>query len=329
MITTRTPLRVSFFGGGTDYPEYYENHAAAVLGTAIDKYVHISAVPLERFMGYGFRLSYRIIEEVQEIDEIEHPVFREVFRMLGLERGWNIGVLTSLPSRSGLGSSSSFTVGLLKLIGHLKNISYTRYDLAQTAIHVEREILKENVGVQDQLHATFGSLNRYDFDGQQYRITPVRLRADVRDAINESMYLVHTGIARFASETVKEQIENTKSGKIEKSLDHLYTMVGQGQSLLESQRGDHVLKDLGGMLHDAWSTKRSLSKTVSTPLIDELYDAALAAGALGGKLCGAGGGGFLLLLIPPERRDAVAAALGERQLIPIRMDDSGSTLIAS
>lgn len=329
MLSSRTPLRVSFFGGGTDYPEYFTRYPGAVLGTSIDKYIYINSLKLERFIGYAYRLSYRINEEVSTIDEIQHPVVRAVLKMLNIEPGWNLSVMSSLPSRSGLGSSSSFTVGLLRLLGHIKGIGYTRYDLAQTAIHVERDLLKEQCGIQDQLHAAFGSLNRYDFTDKDFRITPIRLNSEVRDALNNSMYLVHTGIARYASETVEDQVKRTSAKTIDKPLSHLYELVSQGQRLLESHHAESVLTDLGKMIDDGWQTKRSLSPNVSSPAIDAIYEAATKAGALGGKLCGAGGGGFFLLIVPQERKAKVAQALGERELIPIRMDDGGSVIVSS
>ncbi|PVM89170.1 GHMP family kinase ATP-binding protein [Caulobacter endophyticus] len=329
LITSRTPLRVSFFGGGTDYPEYFRQYRGAVLGTAIDKYVYTSAIRLERFIGYSYRLAYRQIEEVQEVSEIQHPVFRAALDLLDIPKGWNFGVLTSLPSRSGLGSSSSFTVGLLKLLGHLNGVQYTRHDLASLAIHLERDILGENVGVQDQTHAAYGSLNRYEFHGDDFSIFPVRLHHEVRDALNNSMFLVHTGVQRYASVVVEEQIKNTKEAKIIKELDHLYALTGQAHGVLERSDPEAVLKEVGALLNDGWMTKRSLSKAISSPEVDEIYDSAMAAGALGGKLCGAGGGGFFLLLVPPEAQSKVQTVLRDRQLIPIRMDDSGSSIILS
>jgi len=276
-------------------------------------------------MGYSYRLAYRQIEEVQEISQIEHPVFRAAFDYLKFEKGWNISVLSSLPSRSGLGSSSSFTVGLLKLIGHLKGTNYTRHDLASLAIHLERDILNENVGIQDQIHAAYGSLNRYDFNGTDFTINPVRLHSELRDELNSSMFLVHTGIQRYASEVVAEQIKNTKENVITKQLDHLYAMTKDAHGLLE-RGGDGALKELGAMLDEAWRTKRSLSSSVSSVDIDAIYDAAIRHGAYGGKLCGAGGGGFFLLIVPQWAQEAVQSNLGGRNLIPIQMDDSGSTI---
>ncbi|MGJ0392539.1 MAG: GHMP kinase [Methylocystis sp.] len=329
MLTTRTPLRVSFFGGGTDYPQYFERFPGAVLGAAIDKHIYISALKLEPFIGYNYRLSYRVNEEVSRLDEIQHPVFREVFRHWNVGPGWNFGVLSSLPSRSGLGSSSTFVVGLLKLVAHMRGENWTRYDLAQAAIHVERDLLHENVGIQDQLHASFGGLNRYDFGDNGLTIRPLRLHTDVRDRLNQSMFLVHTGIARYASEIVEDQVRKTAEKKIDQPLHHLYELAFQGTDLLEQQNADVVMRDLGKMLHDGWMTKRALSPNVSTPDIDALYDAALANGALGGKLCGAGGGGFLFVLALPESLPRLAAALGGHTLIPIRIDESGTTLISS
>lgn len=329
LVTSRTPLRVSFFGGGTDYPEYFEQYPGAVLGTAIDKYVYVSAIKLERFMGYGYRLAYRKIEEVQEIAEIEHPMFRVGLDYMKIEKGWNFGVLTSLPSMSGLGSSSSFAVGLLKLLGHLKNINYTRHDLATLAIHLERDVLNENVGVQDQTHAAYGSLNRYEFSAKDFTIHPVRLHSAVRDALNASLFLVHTGVQRYASEIVQEQVQRTKEKQIIKELDHLCALTRQAHVVLEGENPEQVIRDLGAMIHESWMTKRSLSSSISNPEIDQIYDTVRSAGAVGGKLCGAGGGGFFLVLAPPDRAAAVQAALGERQLIPITMDDSGSTIIVS
>ena len=329
LLTSRTPLRVSFFGGGTDYPEYFSQYKGAVIGTAINKYVYTSAIRLERFMGYSYRLAYRVTEEVQRVDEIEHPMFRAALRHLDVGPGWNFSVLTSLPSRSGLGSSSSFAVGLLKLLGALKDINYTRHDLASLAIYLEREVLKENVGIQDQMHATYGGLNRYEFQGGDFCIFPVRLHSEVRDALNQSMFLVHTGTQRFASQIVEEQIKKTKEKVIVKQLDHLYLMAQEAHALLEKENASAVISELGRMLHEGWMTKRSLSSTISSPELDDIYDTARNAGSIGGKLCGAGGGGFFLMIVPADRRAQVQDALGERQLIPIQMDDTGSTLIRS
>jgi D-glycero-alpha-D-manno-heptose-7-phosphate kinase len=329
LLTSRTPLRVSFFGGGTDYPEYFRHYKGAVIGTAIDKYIYTSAIRLERFMGYSWRLSYRTTEEVREIAEIEHPMFRAAFDYVKLEKGWNFSVLTALPSRSGLGSSSSFAVGLIKLLGAIKDTNYTRHDLVSLAIHLEREVLNENVGVQDQMHAAYGGFNRYEFSGNDFAIYPVRMHSEVRDLLNASMYLVHTGVQRFASEILKEQIAKTKEKRIITELDHLYQLVQAGHELLEGKDSDKTIRELGSLLHEGWMMKRSLSTAISSPEIDAIYTAARVGGALGGKLCGAGGGGFFLMIVYPEHRASVQKELGDRELIPIQIDDSGSTIIRS
>ncbi len=230
---------------------------------------------------------------------------------------------------SGLGSSSSFAVGLLKLLGYLKNINYTRHDLATLAIHLERDVLKENVGVQDQTHAAYGGLNRYEFSSKDFTIHPVRLHSGVRDALNNSMFLIHTGVQRYASEIVKEQVERTKEKQIVKQLDHLCMLTRQAHSVLEGEDTVKVIAELGAMIHDSWMTKRSLSSSISNDLIDSIYETVRKAGAVGGKLCGAGGGGFFLVIAPPDKASSVQTALGERQLIPIKMDDSGATIILS
>ncbi|RYG99128.1 MAG: GHMP kinase [Alphaproteobacteria bacterium] len=329
LITSRTPLRVSFFGGGTDYPEYFQRYTGAVLGCAINQYIYISALKLEEFIGYSYRLSYRIIEEVNEHDEIEHPVFREVFKWLKFEKGWNFGVLSSLPARSGLGSSSSFTVGLLHLLSAIRQSNFTRYDLAQTAMFVERELLRENVGVQDQIHASYGSLNRYEFKGNQFTIHPVRMHSDTRDQINSSLYLVHTGVQRYASQVVQEQVEKTKENRIDRELSDLYALTITGQAAFELQDPECAVKEVGALLNQAWKIKRQLTKSISNPDIDAIYDTAMSAGALGGKLCGAGGGGFVLLMVPPHAKMKVQESLGDRKLIPIQMDEVGSVILRS
>jgi len=329
MRISRTPLRVSFFGGGTDYPEYYRHHPGAVLGTSIDKYIYINALRLEPFIGCRYRLSYRVNEEVNSTDEIEHPVFRVVIKEFDLEGGWNFGVMSSLPARSGLGSSSSFTVGLINLIAHIRGESLTPEELAKGAIHVERGLLSENVGTQDQLHAAYGGLRRYDFSGDSWTVTPMRVNPAVRDALNQSMYLIHTGVARYASEIASEQIKRTSEHAIDRPLAHLYDLAQEACVLLERDDPEFVVREFSRMLDDGWRTKRELSRCVTTPAIDELHDELMNSGALGGKLCGAGGGGFFLAIIPPHLRERVQSKLKHRTLIPIAMNDAGSTILST
>lgn len=323
---TRTPLRVSLFGGGTDYPEYFERKPGAVVGFAIDKYIHIAALRLSAFQSYNYRVAYSSVEFTQTADDIQHPVVREVLKHCQVRDRLDISIMSDLPaSGSGLGSSSAFTVGFVKLIHALQGRFSTKIDLAKTAIMVERELLAENVGVQDQLHASFGGINRFDFQGASIRITPLQVAGSVLEKLGSHLVLVHTGIARRATVAVAAQIEATKSKSLDKDLSSLYDLVGECVSLLEGGR-EALLPELGRMLSESWAIKRSLSDKVSTEEIDQVFRKIVGAGAYGAKLCGAGGGGFFMALVPPERQAALAQALSPLAVVPIDIDVEGTTL---
>lgn len=327
-ICSRTPLRVSFFGGGTDYPEYFKRRKGAVIGMAINKYIYVSILPLNDLIEYKYRVSYSRLEIANTIDQIEHPVIRAILKNENISRGLDISISADLPSRSGLGSSSSFTVGMLNAIMRLNNKRLTRYDLGKLAIFVEQKLLKERVGVQDQLHASYGGLNKFEFEGDSFRISPIQINSNCLEALNNSMYLVYTGLVRHASNILDEQMTATTEKKIDADLDHLYKLVGEAASILEISQPDCLLKEMGSLLHDGWMTKKKLSSKVSNNHIDELYDAARDAGAIGGKLCGAGSGGFLLMLVPQEKRSFFEQKLKNVSLIKIEMDADGSLIIA-
>jgi len=329
LIVSRTPLRVSFFGGGTDYPDYFRRARGAVVGMAIDKYVYISALRLTASLDYRYKLSYSKVEMVTSIDAIQHPVVREVIRHSGLVDALDMSIMADLPARSGLGSSSAFTVGFLNLVAALQKRQMTKLDLARQAVFVERELLGENVGVQDQYHASYGGLNRFDFLGERTRITPVQMTTPCQEALTGSLFLLYTGTTRFASDTLDEQMEKTRSGASDADLSHLLTLTDQAVDVLEGAEPETMLRDFGAMLHEGWQTKKRLSSKVSNPQIDALYEAARAAGALGGKLCGAGAGGFLLMLVPPERQAGFHAALPAVNITPVGLDTLGSTILAS
>ena len=328
MIVSRTPLRVSFFGGGTDYPEYFKRVRGAVLGMAIDKYVYISALPLTSTIDYHYRLSYSRVETVSEACQLQHPVVRSVLQHFALDDPLDLSVMADLPARSGLGSSSSFTVGLINLAHTLQKKSITKLDLARLAVFVERELLAENVGVQDQYHAAFGGLNRFEFTDRRTRIEPIQMTAPCQAALTSSLFLVYTGVTRFASATLEQQMQRTADHLLDDELSHLLALVDQAACVLEGDDPERLLTEFGAMLYDGWKTKKRLSSKISNPGIDALYEAARAAGAGGGKLCGAGGGGFLLMLVPPERQVHFLERMKGASVIPVGMDTIGSTILA-
>lgn len=327
LLTSRTPLRISFFGGGTDYPEYFARARGAVLGMAINRYVYVAALRLSDILEYRWRLSYSRIETVHEAGEIQHPVVRETIRHYGVTQPLDISIMSDLPARSGLGSSSSFTVGLLNLLAALEQQSLTKLDLARRAVFVERELLHENVGVQDQYHAAFGGMNRFDFERDRVRITPVQMTSACQSALTSSLFLLFTGVTRFASATLEEQMAKTRTGAVDRDLSHLLALTDQGMDVLEYADPERMLTDFGAMLHEGWETKKRLSSRVSNPEIDALYDAARAAGALGGKLCGAGSGGFLLMLVPPPQQTRFREAMRGTAIIPVGLDTAGSVIL--
>ena len=327
MMVSRTPLRVSFFGGGTDYPEYFRRARGAVVGMAINQYVYVSMLQLTNILEYRYRVSYSKIETISDVESISHPVVRNVLQHYGVASALDIGIMADLPARSGLGSSSSFTVGLLNLIFALQGKVTTKLDLARSAVFVERELLTENVGVQDQYHAAFGGLNRFDFQGDRTRISPVQMTGPCLAALTSSLFLLYTGVTRFASDTLHEQMKRTRSGAVDRDLEHLLALTDQAVDVLEGGSPENMLSEFGAMLHEGWETKKRLSSRVSGPEIDELYDFARASGAVGGKLCGAGSGGFLLMLVPPGRQSAFLAAMGSVCVIAVGLDTSGSTIL--
>lgn len=327
LTVTRTPLRVSLFGGGTDYPEYFERRPGAVIGMAIDKYIIIAILDLIGYQNYNYRVSYSKLEHCDKIAEIEHPVVREVLKHFDVNQRLDISIISDLPaSGSGLGSSSAFTVGFLRTIYALQNQRPTKIELSKKAIEVEREILRENVGVQDQLHAAFGGINRFDFSGSSIRISPVQMSSAAINELNASMVLVHTGIARRATTTVAAQIEVTRKHAIDKELGELYRLVEECVLLLEAGTTGW-LSQLGEMLSASWRIKRTLSRDISNGNLDELFETIMASGAYGAKLCGAGGGGFFLALIAPERIQALAERIAPLAVIPVSIDVDGSTLL--
>lgn len=320
MIITRTPFRISFFGGGTDYPKWYQEHGGVVVATTIDKYCYISCRYLPPFFDHKYRIVYSRIENVKHIDEIEHPAVQAVLRYMQCERGLEVHHDGDLPARSGLGSSSSFTVGLLNALMALQGKYISNEDLAKMAIHVEQDIIKENVGSQDQISAAYGGLNRIEFlrDGS-FRVNPIILHQERLSEFQDHLMLFFTGFSRIASEIAKSKIDNLKARTVE--LKQMKEIAHEAIDLLQ---GTSSLEEIGKLLDQSWKYKRSLSDKVSTSDIDQIYETAIKAGATGGKLLGAGGGGFMLFFVKPELQARVREALGHLVHVPFRFENGGS-----
>src|SRR3989344_4256127 len=324
MIITRAPFRISFFGGGTDYPAWYQEHGGVVLATTIDKYCHISCRYLPPFFEHKHRIVYSHIENVKHVEEIKHPAVRAIFSWAGCEKGLEIHHDGDLPARSGLGSSSSFTVGLIHALAALDGKYVTKEYLAKNAIHVEQNIIKENVGSQDQISAAFGGFNRIAFrHNDTLQASPVILAKDRLHELQAHLMLCFTGFSRIASDIARSKIENFKSREVE--IKRMGEMVDEAIQVLHSANGS--ISEFGKLLHQSWLYKRSLSDKVSTPEIDSIYEEAISAGATGGKILGAGGGGFLLLFVKPNLQSQVRERLKHLIHVPFEFEDSGSRVV--
>jgi D-glycero-alpha-D-manno-heptose-7-phosphate kinase len=324
MIISRTPFRISLFGGGTDYPAWFREHGGAVIGTTIDKYCYISVRRLPPFFKYRSRIVYSQVELVSEVSEIQHPAVRGVLSERGTTAGLEIHHDADLPARSGLGSSSSFTVGLLNALYALDGLMVAKSDLAREAIRIEQEVLKESVGCQDQLWAAHGGFNRIDFDQDgSIAVSPIILDSRRRQELLLSMMLFFTGFSRFASDFAEDQLKNL--GRRKTQLKAIRTMVDEAANILANGRDS--IHELGKLLHESWLLKRELADTVSNTQIDEIYQAGRAAGALGGKLLGAGGGGFMVFLVEPDRRETVRERLKNLIHVEIGFDTEGSKIV--
>lgn len=323
MIITRTPLRISFFGGGTDYPAWFREHGGGVLATTIDKYCYLHCRYLPPFFDFQSRIVWSQIECVRDHAEITHPAIRGILEYLGVRTGVEIHHHGDLPARTGLGSSSSFSVGLLHALHALQAEGVSRRALAEQAIHVEQVVLKENVGVQDQIQAAYGGFNRIDIarDGT-FDVVPVNLPEGRLLELQNHLLLLYTGLSRHASEIAAEQIASIGGRTTE--LRTMQGMVREAEALLACSK---PLRDFGRMLHEGWRLKRSLSSKVAPPFVDEIYDAARRAGAEGGKLLGAGGGGFMLIFVEPGRRHDVLRALERLLAVPFRFETTGTQLL--
>lgn len=323
MIISRTPYRISFFGGGTDYPAWYRQNGGAVLAVTINKYCYLTCRYLPPFFEHRIRVVYSKIESCHKIDEIQHPSVRESLRYLKMDRGVEIHHDGDLPGRSGMGSSSSFTVGLLNALHALQGRALGKKQLAQQSIHLEQEVLKETVGSQDQVCATYGGLNRITFlPNNDFTVQPMTLLPARLLELNSHLMLFYTGIKRTASDVASSYV--TSMDERAALLHKMRDCVDQSCEILNSTQS---LVPFGELLHQAWQAKRALSDKVSNARVDTMFDEARAAGAIGGKLLGAGGGGFILLFVPPEKQAKVRKQLSRLIQVPFEFEFSGSQII--
>ena len=324
MVITSTPLRVSFFGGGTDYPVWYREHGGSVLSTTIDKCCFITCRYLPPFFEYHSRVSYSKVENVVWNSDIVHPSVRACLQFMGIDEGVEIHHVADLPARTGLGTSSAFSVGLLLGLYALKNRMRDKHALAADAIHVEQELLHEAVGAQDQASAAYGGFNRINFntDGslEVKRILTPQTRLG---ELEQNLALYFTGFSRIASEIAQEQLSVTPHKK--KELDMMVQLVDEAETIVTSP--SRSLDEFGRLLHESWQIKRTLTQKISNANIDEIYQAGLSAGALGGKLLGAGGGGFMLFFVPPEKRAALRLRLKKLLCVPFTFSTKGSDVV--
>lgn len=323
MIISRTPFRISFFGGGTDYPTWYREHGGAVLGTSIDKYCYLTCRYLPPFFEHRLRVVYSKIEMGQRPEDIAHPVVRAVLQHLDFDRGLELHHDGDLPARSGMGSSSAFTVGLLHALYALRGQMLSKHELATLGIHVEQALLRETVGSQDQVLAAYGGLNHVRFaPSGEISVSPLTVTRARLAELNSHLMLFYSGIARTASDVAARYVGELCSRVREMS--SLVRMVDDSIAILA---GGGDLTPFGELLHEAWQLKRGLAEGLSSPAIDDLYATARASGAVGGKLVGAGGGGFLLLFVPPAARDQVLRGLADLVHVPFQFESGGSQII--
>lgn len=321
MIITKTPFRMSFFGGGTDIPEFFNEHGGAVLSTTFDKYCYVNVRHLPPFFDYRTELTYSKTERVKTLDEIEHPAIRNAMKMLDMHN-LRLTYEADLPARSGLGTSSSFAVGMLNAFYALKGQYADKKKLADEAIYLERTLCNEAGGWQDQIAASFGGFNRINFNAEGYEIHPVIIAPERKKALDENLMMFFTGFTRFSAEVQKS------SNKLEDKtvqLKEMLALVNEAEAVLTNKNAD--LDQFGRLLDHTWNLKRQTGAAVSTDSIDGFYAKAIQAGALGGKLLGAGGGGFLLFYVPKEKKEDVKKVMKDLLYVPFSFEDGGTRVI--
>jgi D-glycero-alpha-D-manno-heptose-7-phosphate kinase len=323
MIISRTPKRISFFGGGTDYPVWFRENKGMVLSTTINKYSYITLRYLPQFFEYKYRIRYFKTEQTQTVEEIKHPSVRECAKFLGIDKGFEIVHNSDLPAASGLGSSSCFTVGLLNAFYALNNYMPTKFELAQNAITVEQEFIKESVGSQDQVACAWGGFNKITFAENTLDVDPILIEPGRLKELEESLLLCFTGFARSAPEIAKFQIAETKNKT--KEIETISEISHQAFEVLKSPTSP--VSEFGRLLTEHWKIKRNLTDKITNSDINLIYETGMKNGAIGGKLLGAGGGGFMLFYAPKELHSRIKGELGEKMFVPFKFDDSGSKVI--
>lgn len=322
MIITRTPFRMSFFGGGTDLSGFFNEHGGAVISTTFDKYCYVTVRHLPAFFDYKTHLTYSKTEYVNSYEEIQHPAIREAMKHMDMH---NIRLTyeSDLPARTGLGTSSSFAVGMIEAFYALNGKYADKRKLADDAIYLERELCKEAGGIQDQIAASFGGLNRIDFSKDGYTVRPIVISRARKEKLNNNLMLFFTGFSRFSSD-IQKGTEKSMKDKTKELLE-MYSLVDKAEKVLTDESCD--LDEFGRLLDYTWKLKRGISNGISTGSIDEQYEKAMKAGALGGKLLGAGGGGFLLFYVPQEKQEAVKKALENQMYVPFKFENEGTRII--
>ena len=322
---SRTPLRVSLFGGGSDYKEYYDEYGGAVLGGSIDKYIFTTCLDLPRFIDNKYKLSYRKTEEVVSYADFDHPVVRAALSELSWDRPINLATMADLPGGTGLGSSSAFTVGLIKLLNLILGVQLSPLELVRQAYRLEHDILREEVGIQDHLHAAFGGFNLYHLSKKSIQVEPLAFSAEFQSKFNEEMFLVYTGNGRHASAVAKEQVNATKSKINHAQLKEMVSIAYAARDLfVSSTEPEQKLGDLAKLLNESWFMKRSLSSGISNSHIDDIYNLGLRLGARAGKLCGAGHSGFMLFMVPLEFQSKFVSTFSNDMIVKFEFTSEGS-----
>jgi D-glycero-alpha-D-manno-heptose-7-phosphate kinase len=323
MIITKTPFRMSFFGGGTDLEEYFKENGGAVISTTFDKYCYVNVRHLPRFFDWSNELSYSKTERVSNVKDIQHPAIREAMKMLDM-REIRLTYEADLPARSGLGTSSSFAVGMLNAFYALKGKYADKKKLADEAIYLERVLCNEAGGWQDQIAASFGGFNRINFGADGYEVFPIIISPNRKKQLNNNLMMFFTGFTRFSSDIQKVNNVNGTEEKRSK-LKKMYNLVDEAEAVLTNN--DRNIDEFGELLNETWKLKKGTGNSISTGSIDELYDKGIKAGALGGKLLGAGGGGFLVFYVQPEKQEHVKKAMRDLMYIPFKFEDGGTRVI--